>query len=107
MNTLTAVKFDTVEGAESLRNLLLDLQKQELIQIRDAVAIVWPEDKKRPKVIEMTNLAGLGALNGAFWGFLLGMIFFVPVLGMAAGAAFGALGGALADIGISDEFIQS
>jgi uncharacterized membrane protein len=69
MATLTAVKFNTSEGAEQLRNLLLNLQRRALIQIQDAVAITWPQDKKRPGVLEMTNLAGLGAINGEFWGF--------------------------------------
>ena len=31
---------------------------------------------------------------------LFGLIFFIPLLGMAAGAAMGALGGSLADVGI-------
>ena len=38
---------------------------------------------------------------------LFGLLFFVPILGMAMGAAFGAMGGALADVGIDDDFIDS
>jgi uncharacterized membrane protein len=47
-----------------------------------------------------------GALGGGFWGLLFGLIFFVPILGLAIGAATGALFGSLADVGISDEFID-
>ena len=37
---------------------------------------------------------------------LFGLIFFVPLLGMAVGAAMGALSGSMADVGINDEFIR-
>ena len=37
---------------------------------------------------------------------LLGLIFFVPLLGAAVGAATGALAGALTDVGVDDEFIR-
>jgi uncharacterized membrane protein len=47
-----------------------------------------------------------GALGGGFWGLLFGLIFFVPILGLAIGAATGALFGSLADVGISDDFID-
>jgi len=36
-----------------------------------------------------------------------GLLFFVPLLGMAVGAAAGALGGSLSDVGIDDDFITS
>jgi uncharacterized membrane protein len=45
----------------------------------------------------------LGALDGAFWGMLFGLIFFIPLLGMAVGA----LTGSMADVGIDDDFIKS
>ena len=34
------------------------------------------------------------------------MIFFVPILGMALGAAAGGLSGAFTDVGIDDDFIK-
>ena len=51
-------------------------------------------------------MAGAGAGWGAFWGFLFGLIFFVPFLGAAIGAGMGGMSGALADVGISDDFIK-
>ena len=39
-------------------------------------------------------------------GQLFGILFFVPLLGMALGAAMGALTGSLRDVGISDNFIR-
>ena len=59
----------------------------------------WPEGKKKPKTRQLKNLAGAGAMGGAFWGFLFGLLFFVPRPGMAIGAGMGALTGSLADVG--------
>jgi uncharacterized membrane protein len=82
------------------------LQKQELIKLQDAAIVTWPVGRKSPKTQQLTNLAGIGALQGAFWGMLFGLIFFIPFFGLAVGAAFGALGGAMADYGIDDDFIK-
>jgi len=39
-----------------------------------------------------------------FWGLLFGILFFVPICGLVAGAAFGALGGKLAKDSIGKDF---
>jgi uncharacterized membrane protein len=40
------------------------------------------------------------------WGFLFGLLFLVPVAGLALGAASGALAGKLSDYGIDDKWIK-
>ena len=40
------------------------------------------------------------------WGFLFGLLFLVPLAGMAVGAATGALAGHFADYGIDDKWIK-
>jgi uncharacterized membrane protein len=75
--------------------------------IQDAATVSWPSGKKKPKTHQLTSLAGGGALGGAFWGLLFGLLFFVPLFGLAVGAAAGAIGGSMADVGISDDFIDS
>ena len=85
---------------------LQSAQTQGLIHIVDAAIARWPEDAKKPKTQQLTNLTSTGALGGAFWGLLFGLLFFVPFLGMAVGAVFGALAGHFADGGISDDFIN-
>lgn len=107
MATLTVWKFDDPQGAENVENTLLDLQKQELINVIDAAVVSWPEGANKPKTRQLTNLAGMGALSGMFWGMLFGLIFLMPLLGAAIGAAAGALGGQMADVGIDDDFIES
>ena len=104
MASLVVLKFDTPDGAEKGLELAQSLQKQQLMQIVDAAIVAWPKGKKRPKTRQVP-LGALGALDGAFWGTLIGFIFFVPFFGMALGATMGALGGHFADHGISDDFI--
>jgi uncharacterized membrane protein len=104
--TLTVLKFPTADGADNMLGTLQGLQKQQLIQIQDAARVVWPQGAKAPKTKQMVNLAGAGALDGAFWGMLFGLIFFVPFFGLAIGAAMGALAGKFSDYGIDDNFIK-
>ena len=74
--------------------------------VTSSAIVSWPEGAKKPRTRHLNNLAGLGALDGAFWGLLFGLIFFVPILGMAFGAVAGGLSGAFADVGIDDDFIK-
>jgi uncharacterized membrane protein len=104
--TLTVWRFPTPDGAEAALETLEKLQKQDLIKVDDGAIVSWPEGRKKPKTRQLHSLTGAGALGGAFWGFLFGLIFFVPLLGLAVGAGAGALGGSLADVGIDDEFID-
>ena len=83
MANLTVLKFETPEGAGQLLDKVKSLQKQQLIVLQDAATVVWPEGKKGPKTKQLINLTGAGALDGAFWGMLFGLIFFVPWFGMA------------------------
>ena len=106
MDTLTVLKFPEADGADRMIHKLEDLQKQELIQIVDAAIVSWPQGKSKPRTRQLNNLAGFGALDGAFWGLLFGLIFFVPIFGMAIGTLMGGMSGAFADIGIDDDFIN-
>jgi uncharacterized membrane protein len=104
-STLAVIKFDDENGADAMREELGRLQKQELIKLDDAAVVVRRADGK-VKVKQATSLVGAGALGGAFWGMLIGLLFFMPWLGMAVGAASGALGGKMQDIGVDDDFIK-
>ncbi len=106
MGTLTVVKFPTPAGAQEALDTLKSLQTQGFIRLHDAAIVSWPEDRKKPKTEQLTNMAAAGALNGAFWGMLFGLIFFVPFLGAAIGAGFGALAGRFTNVGIDDNFIK-
>jgi uncharacterized membrane protein len=105
MSTLVVLKFDSLDGARQMRARLLELQKQQLLQVDDA-AIMSKDANGKPKLEQLHNLAGAGALGGAFWGMLFGLLFFIPLIGLAVGAAAGALAGSMSDVGIDDKFIK-
>lgn len=104
MSTLVAITYPNPETAQQALATLAQLQKQELVQIADAIIATNEGDKV--KLDQSINLTGAGALGGAFWGGLIGLIFLVPVVGAAVGAASGALGGKLSDVGIDDDFAR-
>ena len=106
MATLTAWKFSSPYGADDALATLEKLQSEQLIQVQDAAVVSWEPHRKKPKTRELHSMKKAGALGGGFWGLLFGLIFFVPILGLAIGAATGALFGSLADVGISDDFID-
>src|SRR5690349_21765213 len=80
MADLVVVAFPTEEKAEEVRQKLLDMQREYLIELGDAVVAV-----KHPN--------GRVKLNQLYH----------PA---AAGAAAGALGGAMTDAGIEDQFMK-
>jgi uncharacterized membrane protein len=106
MATFTVWQFDSAEGAEAALTVLERLQKERLLKVKDAAVVSWPDGAKKPQTKQLHSLVGAGALGGGFWGFLFGLIFFVPLLGLAIGAATGALAGSLGDVGIDDAFIK-
>jgi uncharacterized membrane protein len=107
MAVLTVWRFDSPEGADRAEAVLVDLSKQQLIDIGDAATVSWPPDRKKPKTRQLSSLTGASASWGAMWGLLFGLIFFVPLLGAAVGAGLGAVAGHFSNVGISRDFIES
>jgi len=105
MSDLVVLALDTETGAEEMRDELIRLQKEHLITLSDAAVVVRQQDG-HVQVKQAVSLVGAGALGGAFWGLLIGIIFWMPWLGMIIGAASGALVGKLSDVGVDDEFIK-
>lgn len=105
MADLIVLAFETEDGALEVRDELIKLQKQQLIELEDAAVVIRPVEGK-PKVKQVGSLAGAGALGGAFWGMLIGLLFFAPWLGLAIGAVTGAVAGGLTDVGVDDKFIK-
>ncbi len=74
MTTLSVIKFPTADGAQTALQTLIGLQGQFLIDVQDAAIVTWPEGKKKPQTKQLHDLAKQGAMSGAFWGFLFGLI---------------------------------
>jgi uncharacterized membrane protein len=105
VSELVVIAFDNETGATEMRDALIALQEQRLVTLDDAAVVVRRSDGK-VKVKQAVSLVGTGALGGAFWGMLIGLLFWMPWLGLAAGALSGALGGALSDYGLDDGFVK-
>ncbi|NTU46493.1 DUF1269 domain-containing protein [Candidatus Roizmanbacteria bacterium] len=105
MSNLVVIAFGDETGAKKMEAKLQDMQKEQIIEIDDA-AVVVRDPNGKTHVDQMQNLAGAGALGGAFWGLLIGALFLVPWLGVAVGAVTGAFAGKNADVGIDSEFIK-
>jgi uncharacterized membrane protein len=105
MANLIVFAFDNETEAERMRDSLVDMQKQQIITLQDAAVVIRREDGK-VKVKQAQSLVGAGALGGSFWGLLIGLLFWAPWLGLAIGAATGAIAGKMSDVGVDDEFIK-
>ncbi|HBK06801.1 MAG TPA: hypothetical protein DDZ81_13170 [Acetobacteraceae bacterium] len=105
MSDLVSIVFPSEAKAEAVREKILALQKEYLIELSDAVIAV-KDDKGRVKLNQLMNMTATGAMSGALWGTLIGFIFMMPLVGTALGAASGALGGKLTDLGIDDKFMK-
>lgn len=106
MATLTAWKFDRPDGASLALRTLKDLNNEGLIDIQEASIVEWPVGQRRPKTRQLNELTGRYALGGMFWGFLFGILFFMPVIGAGLGAAAGAIWGKSEELGVDHDFID-
>lgn len=104
-NTFVAVAYDDIYKAQEVRLRFLQMQKEYLVDLEDAVVAVRDQNGK-VKLHQSNDLTATGAIAGSFWGLLVGLIFLNPLLGLAVGAAGGALSGALTDVGINDDFMK-
>src|SRR6187401_2937843 len=105
MSNLVVIGFDNAADAFELRAALARMQVRYLIEMEDAV-VVTRDDKGKVQLHQAVNLTATGAVSGAFWGSLIGLLFLNPLLGAAVGAGSGALSGKLADLGIGDQFMK-
>ena len=74
MATMVVLAFKDETSAAQMRDKLAGLQKLQLISLSDAAVVVRRQDGK-VKVKQTVSLVGAGALGGAFWGMLIGMLF--------------------------------
>jgi uncharacterized membrane protein len=105
MSDLIAIGYDSAATADEVLARLLDMQKQRIIQLDDAVVVERQGDGK-VKLHQTGPGVGTGAASGALWGGLIGLLFFVPLLGMAVGAGTGALAAKASDTGVDDNFMK-
>jgi uncharacterized membrane protein len=104
MANLVAIAYDDLGKAQEVMGTVGQLVREHSLTLEDAVIVEQKQDGKIK--LHQPSLAGRGATGGALWGGLIGLIFFMPLLGLAVGAASGAAAGALSDYGIDDNFMK-
>src|SRR4051812_26146690 len=103
MSTLVAIGYPdettAAAAAEEAERLTHDL----IIEPGAIATVRRDTDGKFHTTTSHHPVAG-SATRGMFWGFLFGLLFFVPVLGMAVGAGLGGLMGKAEKTGIDRRF---
>jgi uncharacterized membrane protein len=105
MSDLLVIEFPTEAKAEEVRQKLLGMQSEYLIELSDAV-VATKCAEGQVKLNQLFQPVKAGAVSGMFWGTLVGLLFMMPLAGAAVGAASGALGGKFTDLGINDTFMK-
>jgi uncharacterized membrane protein len=104
MANLVAIAYDDLGQAQRVMGTVDELVREHSLTLEDAVIV---ERRAGDKIkLHQPSMAGRGAAGGALWGGLIGLIFLMPLFGMAIGAASGAAAGALSDYGIDDNFMK-
>jgi hypothetical protein len=67
MGDLVFLAFPTEQKAEEVRKRLLELQREYLIGMSDAVVVV-KDEAGVVKLSQLMNMTALGAASGAMWG---------------------------------------
>jgi uncharacterized membrane protein len=106
---LLVVSFDDPLKAQELLLTIVRLQKNNELQLHDAV-IIRRDPDGGSHVVETTDITpGRGAMSVGIWGLLFGTLFAGPVGGLIVGAASaggGALYAKLVDHGIKDATVH-
>jgi uncharacterized membrane protein len=104
MSDLVAIAYPNLETAREVVQNVGEAQKAHIIDLDDLVIAEHRLDGTIK--LHQPSLAGVGATGGALWGGLIGLIFLAPLVGMAIGAASGAMAGKLSDTGVDDKFMK-
>jgi uncharacterized membrane protein len=107
MATLVAIGYPDQGTAEQALETVQHLESSLIIQA-DQVAAISRDQTGELHVHSAHGASGTvgGAAIGSFWGFLFGLLFFIPFAGLALGAGMGALFGHFGENGIDKAFQQ-
>jgi uncharacterized membrane protein len=103
MSELIVIGYDSQASATEAYNKVLALSKDLIVSL-SGLAIVHVDAEGKSHVETPQKIVGVSAASGALWGMLIGLLFFVPGVGLLLGGAMGALFGKLGKSGINDQF---
>jgi uncharacterized membrane protein len=105
MSNLFVVLYDDQYRAKELMQELKQLKEDKQLEIDDA-AYVTKDNEGHFHVHQEHSLTKSGAVAGGLGGIVAGLLFTIPIAGLAVGATAGAIAGKKSDIGIDDKIIK-
>jgi uncharacterized membrane protein len=106
MANLVVVMYDDQFRAKEVMKELKTLKENKQLEIDDA-AYVAKDNAGNFHVHQDHSLTKSGAVAGGLGGVIAGLLFTIPIAGLAVGAAAGAIAGKKSDIGIDDKVIKA
>ena len=106
MANLVVVLYDDQFRAKEVMKELKVLKENKQLEIDDA-AVVTKDNEGHFKVHQEHSLTKSGMVAGGLGGIAAGLLFTIPIAGLAVGAAAGAIAGKKSDIGIDDKVIKA
>ena len=103
MSELIVIGYDSPATATGAYNQVMALNKDFVVTL-SGLAIVTVDADGKSHVETPQKMVGGSAASGALWGMLIGLLFFVPGVGLLLGGAMGALFGKLGKTGVNDQF---
>jgi uncharacterized membrane protein len=105
MQHLTVLAFPNPTQAFPLREALVKLNDESLLELVDAVVVIRDADGNL-KLHQSEGAAAGCAAAGSVTGMIVGAIFAQPWAGSLLGMGIGAIIGARMDLGINDQFMK-
>jgi uncharacterized membrane protein len=106
MDQLLAVAYPDQMRAADMLGALRRLQFESPAQLKDAVYVTRALDGDF-ELHQNVRLSSTDAVDDAFWGLLVGLLFSVSLLGGVVGVAVDAIGDDLAGLGIDEPFVAA
>jgi uncharacterized membrane protein len=103
VSELIVIGYDSPATATGAYNQVMALNKDFVVTL-SGLAIVTVDADGKSHVETPQKIVGVSAASGALWGMLIGLLFFVPGVGLLLGGAMGALFGKLGKTGVNDQF---
>jgi uncharacterized membrane protein len=106
LSDLLVIEFPGEAKAEGVREILLAMHKEYLIEPADTIIAVAEDSGPPVKLNQLLQPVAQREKSGMPWGSLICLLFMMPRAGAAIDAASPAFEQRLADLGISEDFAR-